>query len=95
MIVTSFTHHRMTLPAGRCSTVAISGLTLGGGFGFSSRKLGLTSDHLLSRQIVTAAGEILRCSEKENADLFWACWGGGGGNFGVNTRFYFSLPPGG
>jgi FAD/FMN-containing dehydrogenase len=73
--------------AGRCPSVAISGLALGGGFGFSSRHLGLTSDALLETEVVTAAGEILTCSEKENADLFWACRGGGGRNFGINTSF--------
>lgn len=92
-IVRQFTHHNFTIPAGRCPTVAISGLTLGGGFGFSSRHLGLTSDHLRSTQIVTADGDVLHCSEKENPDLFWACRGGGGGNFGINTRFHFSLTP--
>ena len=73
--------------AGRCPTVAISGLALGGGFGFSSRHLGLTSDALLETQVVTAGGDILTCSEKENADLFWACRGGGGRNFGINTSY--------
>jgi hypothetical protein len=82
-----------TIPAGRCPTVAVSGLTLGGGFGFSSRHLGLTADRLLSTDIVTADGEVLHCSEKENADLFWALRGGGGGNFGINTRFRFQLAP--
>jgi hypothetical protein len=73
--------------AGRCPTVAISGLALGGGFGFSSRHIGLTSDALLETEVVTAAGDILTCSDKENADLFWACRGGGGRNFGINTSF--------
>lgn len=73
--------------AGRCPTVAVSGLTLGGGFGFSSRKLGLTVDALLETQVATADGQILVCSAKENPDLFWACRGGGGGNFGINTSF--------
>jgi FAD/FMN-containing dehydrogenase len=73
--------------AGRCPTVAISGLALGGGFGFSSRHIGLTSDALLETEVVTAAGDILTCDEKQNADLFWACRGGGGRNFGINTSF--------
>jgi hypothetical protein len=81
------------IPAGRCPTVAVSGLALGGGFGFSSRHLGLTADRLISTDIVTASGEFLRCSERENADLFWALRGGGGGNFGINTRFTFRLEP--
>jgi FAD/FMN-containing dehydrogenase len=73
--------------AGRCPTVAISGLALGGGFGFSSRHIGLTSDALLETEVVTADGKILTCSETQNADLFWACRGGGGRNFGINTSF--------
>jgi FAD/FMN-containing dehydrogenase len=79
--------------AGRCPTVAVSGLTLGGGFGFSSRKLGLSADALLETQVATADGQILACSEKENPDLFWACRGGGGGNFGINTTFTFRTYP--
>jgi hypothetical protein len=92
-IFQSFAGGGFTIPAGRCPTVAVSGLTLGGGFGFSSRHLGLTADRLLSTDIVTADGEMLHCSEKENADLFWALRGGGGGNFGINTRFEFQLAP--
>ena len=79
--------------AGRCPTVAVSGLTLGGGFGFSSRKLGLSADALVETQLATADGQILVCSEKENQDLFWACRGGGGGNFGINTSFTFRTWP--
>ncbi|MGH8048320.1 MAG: FAD-binding oxidoreductase [Chthoniobacterales bacterium] len=92
-IVRSFSGGGFTIPAGRCPTVAVSGLTLGGGFGFSSRHLGLTADRLLSTDVVTADGDVLHCSEKENADLFWALRGGGGGNFGINTRFRFQLAP--
>jgi FAD/FMN-containing dehydrogenase len=73
--------------AGRCPTVAISGLTLGGGFGFSSRHIGLTSDALLETEVVTADGRILTCSDTQHADLFWACRGGGGRNFGINTSY--------
>jgi FAD/FMN-containing dehydrogenase len=79
--------------AGRCPTVAVSGLALGGGFGFSSRHIGLTSDALLETEVVTAAGDVLTCSEKENPDLFWACRGGGGRNFGINTSFTFRSWP--
>jgi len=92
-IFQAFAGGGFTIPAGRCPTVAVSGLTLGGGFGFSSRHLGLTADRLLSTDIVTADGDVLHCSEKENADLFWALRGGGGGNFGINTRFEFQLAP--
>lgn len=79
--------HSVAISAGRCPTVGISGLTLGGGFGFSSRRLGLTSDSLLETEIVTASGEVLTCSADSHPDLFWACRGGGGGNFGINTSF--------
>ncbi len=74
-------------PTGRCPSVGLSGLLLGGGFGFTSRHLGLTCDSLLETEVVTASGAILRVSPQSHPDLFWACQGGGGGNFGINTRF--------
>jgi FAD/FMN-containing dehydrogenase len=77
----------VAVPSGRCPTVGVSGLLLGGGFGFASRHLGLTCDHLLETEVVTAAGEILRVTPRSHADLFWACQGGGGGNFGINTGY--------
>jgi FAD/FMN-containing dehydrogenase len=79
----------VTVSAGRCPDVGAAGLTLGGGFGFSARKLGLTIDALVETEIVAASGEILTCNAVENPDLFWACRGGGGGNFGINTSFTF------
>ena len=85
--------HGVAFSAGRCPTVAVSGLTLGGGFGFSSRKVGLSADDLIETEIVTADGDILTCSARENPDLFWACRGGGGGNFGINTSFTFRTHP--
>jgi FAD/FMN-containing dehydrogenase len=80
-------------PGGRCPTVGISGLLLGGGFGFSSRHLGLTCDQLLETEIVTADGQIVRASAASHPDLFWACQGGGGGNFGINTRYTLRATP--
>jgi FAD/FMN-containing dehydrogenase len=68
----------------------VAGLTLGGGIGFLHRKLGLSIDNLLSVDLVTAAGEFVRASEQENADLFWGVRGGGG-NFGIVTEFEFRL----
>jgi FAD/FMN-containing dehydrogenase len=85
-VYAGLTGSRLALPAGRCPTVGLSGLLLGGGFGFTSRHLGLTCDQLLETEVVTAAGDVLQVSPHEHADLFWACQGGGGGNFGINTR---------
>ncbi len=81
------------VPGGSCPTVGISGLTLGGGVGVVGRAYGLTCDRLESLQIVTANGSVLTCDAKEHSDLFWACRGGGGGNFGVVTSFTFSTAP--
>ncbi len=83
----------MTVSGGRCPGVGIAGLTLGGGFGFSARRLGLTADALVETEVVTADGKVLTCNEREHPDLFWACRGGGGGNFGINTSFTFRTTP--
>jgi len=78
---------------GRCKGVGVAGLTLGGGIGFSQRLHGLTCDQLVETEIVIASGELLVCNATENADLFWACRGGGGGNFGVNVSLTFRTFP--
>jgi FAD binding domain/Berberine and berberine like len=83
----------VAVPGGRCPTVGISGLLLGGGFGFSSRHLGLTCDQLLETEVVTASGQIVRATPAAHPDLFWACQGGGGGNFGINTRYTLRATP--
>ena len=82
----------LAVPTGINSTTGIAGLTLGGGFGWLSRSLGLTADNLIAAEVVTAEGERLRCDENNNADLFWATRGGGG-NFGIVTSFEFKLHP--
>lgn len=77
----------VTVPGGSCPTVGFGGLALGGGVGLASRRFGTTSDNVVSLGIVTADGRFRTCTARQNADLFWACRGGGGGNFGIVTGF--------
>ncbi|MBV9849132.1 MAG: FAD-binding oxidoreductase [Armatimonadetes bacterium] len=85
----------VTFPHATGKTVGLAGLTLGGGFGVTTRKWGLTCDNLIEVELVTADGSQVRANAEENPDLFWACRGGGGGNFGIATAFTFSVHPAG
>ncbi len=84
--------HGLAIPVGVNGNTGISGLTLGGGLGFLTRKAGLTIDRLIAAEVVLASGEIVTANEKSHADLFWALRGGGG-NFGVVVSFTFDLIP--
>jgi FAD/FMN-containing dehydrogenase len=84
--------HGLAVGFGDTASVGIGGITLGGGIGLLSRKLGLTVDSLLAADVVTADGRLLRVDASSHPDLFWALRGGGG-NFGVVTRFQYRLHP--
>lgn len=84
--------HGLIVPNGIVSTTGVAGFTLGGGFGWTSRKLGFAADNLLRVEVVTADGKIRQASEQKNPDLFWALRGAGA-NFGIVTSFTFRGHP--
>jgi FAD/FMN-containing dehydrogenase len=84
--------HGLAATMGFVSNTGIAGLTLGGGFGYLTRRFGWTSDTVRSMEVVTSEGRVVRASERENSDLFWGLCGGGG-NFGIVTQFEYELQP--
>jgi FAD/FMN-containing dehydrogenase len=86
-VFATLAQHGLAVPAGTCPSVGVGGHALGGGFGLSSRAWGLLCDNVLTAQIVTADGSVHSVDAKRHSDLYWACRGGGGGNFGIVTRF--------
>ena len=83
----------VSIPAGSCPSVGVTGLALGGGIGVMGRLHGLTCDSIVGLKVVTADARTVVANASTNSDLFWACRGGGGGNFGVVTEFQFSTFP--
>jgi FAD/FMN-containing dehydrogenase len=83
----------VSIPGGSCPTVGIAGLTLGGGVGVVDRAYGLTCDSLTAVDLVTADSRLVTASATSNPDLYWACRGGGGGNFGVATAMRYRTFP--
>lgn len=78
-------------PGGGCPTVGVVGFTLGGGWGYSARLLGLGADNLASLKLIDGEGNVVEACENKNSDLFWACRGAGSGNFGVISSMTFKL----
>ncbi|WP_433292343.1 FAD-binding protein [Pseudonocardia sp. CA-142604] len=85
--------HGRSLPTGTCPTVGVAGLALGGGMGVHTRTYGLTSDRILSMEVVTADGVVHTADPTQDADLYWALRGGGGGNLGIVTSFRLATIP--
>jgi FAD/FMN-containing dehydrogenase len=85
--------HGVAFPLGNGGSVGIGGLVLGGGSAATSRAFGLTADALVQTTVAIADGRLLTCDANRNADLYWACRGGGGGNFGINVSFTFQARP--
>jgi FAD/FMN-containing dehydrogenase len=85
--------HGVAVPGGSCPTVGIAGLTLGGGMGLTGRAFGLTCDNVAAVDAVLPDGRLVHCDATNDADLYWALRGGGGGNFAIVTGFTFRTHP--
>lgn len=92
-VYTPLNNSGVSIPAGSCPTVGIAGLTLGGGVGVVDRAYGLTCDALSSLVVVTADSRVVTADATTNSDLYWACRGGGGGNFGIAISFTYNTFP--
>ena len=90
-ILTAVVDGKWVLPGGTCLPVGVGGLALGGGIGYNTHWAGLTCDHMVASRIVTADGRVRHIDAGHNSDLFWACRGGAGGSFGINSQFTFHL----
>jgi FAD/FMN-containing dehydrogenase len=86
-LVDALARHGGAVPLGSCPTVGLGGLALGGGYGLAARAWGLTADNVTRITVVTPDGRLRRVDRRRDEDLFWALRGGGGGNFGIATRF--------
>ena len=84
--------HGLAVTGGRVTSTGVAGFTIGSGSGWLERKMGLAADNLRAARVLTADGDIVKASETENPDLFWALRGGGG-NFGIVVEFEFALRP--
>lgn len=89
--LTLWTNGKYGIPSTSCTSVGIGGATLGGGYGFWSKRFGLTADNVIGMDFVDPRGNYLKVKRDSHADLFWALLGGGSGNFGVVTKFEFKL----
>lgn len=91
VFLTLWTNGKFGIPAASCTSVGIGGVTLGGGYGFWTKRFGLTADNVIGMNFVDPKGNHLKLNRENHADLFWALLGGGSGNFGIVTKFEFKL----
>jgi hypothetical protein len=92
-IYNTLAQHGVTIPAGSCPSVGVSGVTLGGGMGLAARAFGMSCDNLMGAHVVTADGQLHHVNQQTDPNFLWALRGGGGGNFGVCTQFTFKVHP--